>query len=228
MKTLIAGTLTLAFGFTLSVLAWTPIPVADDPLVRMPGTQPGQVLDLESDKQCLSCHAGSTYEMEHWKGSMMAQASRDPLFWAGLTVAAQDAIWALGTPNAADICVKCHFPQGWLDGRSDPVNASLMRGEDYDGVTCKICHYMYDPFYQATYDGSREGSEWTNYWDEVGDLSGAVDATRNADAEAAGAITYFNSNSFFSNNAPVSAGYTENGGGHIFLVTHTTGINDGK
>ncbi len=39
-------------------LAWTPKPVKDDPLVRMPGTQPGQVVDLESDKQCLSCHAG--------------------------------------------------------------------------------------------------------------------------------------------------------------------------
>ena len=89
-------------------LAWTAKPVKDDPLVRMPGTQPGQVLDLESDKQCLSCHGG--FEMDHWKGSLMAQAGRDPLFWAGLTVAAQDAIWALGTPNAADICVKCHFP----------------------------------------------------------------------------------------------------------------------
>ena len=81
-------------------LAWTPKPVEDDPLVRMPGTQPGQVTGLDSDKQCLSCHGGSIYEMENWKGSLMAQASRDPIFWAGLTVAAQDAIWALGTPNA--------------------------------------------------------------------------------------------------------------------------------
>ena len=209
-------------------LAWTPKPVKDDPLVRMPGTQPGQVVDLESDKQCLSCHAGGQYEMENWKGSLMAQAGRDPIFWAGMTVAAQDAVYVLGNPNAADICVKCHFPQGWLDGRSDPVNCTEMRGEDYDGVSCKICHYMYDPFYQATYDGTREGSEWTNYWDEVGDLSGAVDATRNADAEAAGTITYFNGNSFFSNNAPASATYTENGGGHIFLVTDTAGIRDRK
>ena len=216
------------FVVASQVQAWTPKPVDEDPLVRMPGTQPGQVIDLESDKQCLSCHAGGQYEMENWKGSLMAQASRDPIFWAGLTVAAQDAIHVLGTPNAVDICVKCHFPQGWLDGRSDPVNCTEMRGEDYDGVSCKICHYMYDPFYQATYDGTREGNDWTNYWDEVGDLSGAIDATRNADAEAAGTITYFNGNNFFSNNAPVSAEYTENGGGHMFLVTHTTGISDGK
>ena len=104
--------------------SWTPKPVDEDPLVRMPGTQPGQVVDLESDKQCLSCHGGATYEMDNWKGSLMAQAGRDPIFWAGLTVAAQDAIYVLGTPNAADICVKCHFPQGWLDGRSDPVNCT--------------------------------------------------------------------------------------------------------
>jgi len=214
----------------LQASAWTPKPVEDDPLVRMPGTQPGQVTGLDSDKQCLSCHGGSTYEMENWKGSMMAQAARDPIFWAGLTVAAQDAIYALGTPNAADICVKCHFPMGWLDGRSDPVNASAMQGEDFNGVSCKICHYMYDPFFQATYDGTREGNDWTGYWDEIGNLSGAIDDTRDADALAAAQMTFFNGNNLFSNNAPVSTAYTENGGGHIFLVTENlaTGKSDAK
>ncbi|VGO12441.1 hypothetical protein PDESU_00993 [Pontiella desulfatans] len=222
------GSVIVATTAACLVQGWTPKPVEDDPLVRMPGTQPGQVVDLESDKQCLSCHGGSTYEMENWKGSLMAQASRDPIFWAGMTVAAQDAVWALGTPNAADICVRCHFPQGWLDGRSDPVNCTDMRGEDYDGVSCKICHYMYDPFYQATYDGTREGNDWVGYWDENGNLQGAVDDTRNADAEAASAITHFRGDAFFTNDAPKSASYTENGGGHMFIVTHTTGISDGK
>jgi hypothetical protein len=151
---------------------------------------------------------------------MMAQAARDPIFWAGLTVAAQDAIWALGNPNAADICVKCHFPQGWLEGRSDPVNASLMTGEDFDGVSCKICHYMYDPFYQETYDGIREGNDWTGYWDEATSLSQTEAArTYSADATAAGALALFNGNNLYSNNTPVSASYTENGGGHIFIDT---------
>ena len=215
-----------------TVLAWTPKPVADDPLLRMPGTQPLQVADLESDKQCLSCHGG--FEMDHWKGSMMAQASRDPLFWAGLVVAAQDSIWALGTPNAADLCIRCHFPMGWLDGRSDPVNASLMRGEDYNGVDCKICHYMYDPYFKDTHAGVREGNDWTGYWDETG-ASGtpsqdAADDTYAADASAAQLIEFFNGNSFFSNDAPVSAGYTENGGGHMFLATDNlaTGKRDAK
>ena len=211
----------LVAGLAATVaLSWNAKPVADDPLVRMPGTQPGQVEDLESDKQCLSCHGGSTYQMENWKGSLMAQASRDPIFWAGLTVAAQDAIWALGTPNAADICVKCHFPQGWLDGRSDPVNASRMQGGDYDGVNCKTCHYMYDPFFQATYNGTREGSDWTNYWDETGTLPKSEAAkTYRADTNAAALVTLFNGNPFYSNNVPISASYTANGGGHIFLIT---------
>ena len=198
--------------------AWTPRPVASDPLVRMPGTQPGQVVDLESDKQCLSCHGG--FEMDRWRGGMMAQAGRDPLFWAALTVAAQDAIWALGTPNAADICVRCHFPMGWIDGRSDPVNASSMRGEDYDGVSCKICHYMYDPFFRATYQGTREGSDWNQYWDENGSPpQTAVDAAYRADSRAAALISFFNGKGLFTNDAPASSGYTENGGGHIFLIT---------
>jgi len=213
------------YAATLAILSliataegWTPKAVEDDPLVRMPGTQPGDVTGLESDKACLSCHGG--YEMDHWRGTMMAQSGRDPLFWAGLTVAAQDSIYALGNPNAADICVKCHFPMGWLDGRSDPVNASLMRGEDYEGVSCKICHYMYDPFFETTHNGTREGSDWVNYWDENGSaVQTAADAAYRADTNAAALISLFNGNPFYSNNVPVSASYTENGGGHIFLIT---------
>jgi len=198
-------------------LAWTPKPVADDPLVRMPGTQPHQVDSLASDnKQCAGCH--SMFEPNHWYGSLMSQASRDPLFWAGMTVAAQDSIYVLGNPNAADICIRCHFPQGWLDGRSDPPNASLMTGEDYEGVTCKVCHYMFDPYYQTTYNGTREGSDWTNYWDEISTLPQTLaDATYAADSLSASLISLFNGNPFFSNNVPVNAGYSENGGGHMFL-----------
>ena len=104
-----------------TALAWNPVPVEDDPLVRMPGTQPGQAT-LESSNRCLNCHAGYNSEVEpgfNWKGSMMAQSARDFLFWSCFTVSAQDSIWAVGTPNATDICERCHFPKGWLEGRSD-------------------------------------------------------------------------------------------------------------
>ena len=145
-------------SFAYIAYAWTSIPVVDDPLVRMPGTQQGAV-DLPGSGQCLNCHADYDQDVEpgyNWKGSMMAQAARDFLFWPTVAVAAQDAIWAVGNPNATDMCLRCHFPTGWLAGRSDPTNATAMTGTDYDGVQCTLCHAMYDPFYQDTYDGVRE------------------------------------------------------------------------
>lgn len=154
-----------------AAISWTPLPVADDPLVRMPGTQPDQGVKLDGPGQCVNCHADYdplTAPVNNWQGSMMAHAARDFLFWATMTVADQDAIWAIGNPNASDICLRCHLPVGWLDGRSDPTNASLMTGLDFDGVQCKVCHNLYDPFYQATYNGDREGSDWLGYWDETG------------------------------------------------------------
>ena len=41
-----------------------------------------------------------------WQGGMMAQAARDPLWFACLTTALQDSIWAVGNPNAGDICIR--------------------------------------------------------------------------------------------------------------------------
>jgi hypothetical protein len=206
-----------------TLLAWTPLPVEDDPLVRMPGSQPGQVT-LESPNRCLNCHSGYDQAVEpgwNWQGSMMAQSARDFVFWACLTVAGQDSIWAIGRPNAVDICERCHFPKGWLEGRSDPPNASLMTGVDYDGVQCDFCHNLYDPFFQTTHDGTREGSDWTGYWDETNDSETpsqpAADATYTEDASLALAITLFNGGDFYDSNLPFSSSYTENGGGQYFV-----------
>jgi hypothetical protein len=215
-------TLFLLLAGVLVAYAWNPVPVADDPLVRMPGTQPGQTA-LEAPNRCLNCHAGYNSEVEpgfNWKGSMMAQAARDYLYWACLTVAGQDSIWAAGRPNAVDICERCHFPKGWLEGRSDPPNASLMTGADYDGVQCDFCHTMYDPFFETTYAGTREGADWRGYWDET-NLSGtpsqpAADATYAEDMAQAAAIALFNGGKFFSNNLP-PANYVENGSGQYFV-----------
>jgi hypothetical protein len=209
-------------GFTAVVLAWTSVPVVDDPLVRMPGTQPGQV-SLENPTRCLNCHAGYNQAVEpgfNWQGSMMAQSARDFLFWSCLTVGAQDSIWAVGTPNATDICVRCHFPKGWLEGRSDPTNASLMTGADYDGVQCDFCHRMWDPHFETTYAGTREGNDWLGYWDETNasdtPSQPAADATYAADAASAQSILQFNGNSFFTDNLP-PVSYTEAGSGQYFV-----------
>jgi hypothetical protein len=206
------------------VEAWTPLAVVSDPLVRMPGTQPDQV-SLEDPGRCLNCHANYNESVEpgfNWMGSMMAQAARDFLFWSCLTVAGQDSIWAVGTPNAVDICERCHFPKGWLEGRSDPTNVSQMTGADFDGVQCDFCHRMYDPFFETTYDGSREGNDWLTYWDET-NLSDtpsqpAADLTYQEDSAIAAALELFNGGDFFTaGNLPFSSAYTENGSGQYFV-----------
>ncbi|UCG26081.1 MAG: hypothetical protein JSW55_08890 [Chloroflexota bacterium] len=197
--------------------------VDDDPLVRMPGTQPDQGVKLDGPGKCVNCHADFdplTAPVDNWHGSMMAQAARDFLFWATMTVAGQDVIWAIGNPNATDVCLGCHFPVGWLDGRSDPTNASLMTGLDFDGVQCKVCHNLSSPFYKTTFDGSREGDDWPGYWDET-DASdtpsdvAAVDTYALNQAVASG-VTMFDGDPFCVNDQP-PAGYVENGRGQYFV-----------
>lgn len=203
--------------------AWTPLAVEADPLVRMPGTQPAQRVSLEAPRRCMNCHEGYNQAVEpgfNWKGSMMAQSARDPLFWAAMTVAAQDSFWAIGTPNAADLCLRCHFPEGWLGGRSDPVNASRMTGSDFDGIHCDFCHTMYDPFYKDTYLGIREGNDWKGYWDEATSLSQTeAGKTYAEDKKQASTITFFSGAPFFQNDRPVHSSYIENGGGQYFVST---------
>jgi len=233
----------IGFLFTFILLsasnAFTPLPVEDDPLVRMPGTQPDQGVLLQDPigdpNGCINCHGENPTDGEGniiapgftWSGSMMAQAGRDPIFWACMAVAAQDSVWALGNPNAVDICERCHFPQGWLAGRSDPPNASLMTGSDLDGVHCDACHRMWDPFHKTTYSGEREGSDWTGYWDEAGN-TGPWAVTRSyvlsgvtllEDRTLATAIELFSGLDFFINDLPKFNTYSENGGGQYFVST---------
>ncbi|HEY5790152.1 MAG TPA: hypothetical protein VIX81_05975, partial [Gammaproteobacteria bacterium] len=46
------------FLVSTATVAWDPVPVRDDPLVRLPGTQPGDGVSLESPNRCLNCHGG--------------------------------------------------------------------------------------------------------------------------------------------------------------------------
>ena len=218
---LLVGVLLIAFAG--SAAAWTPVPVTDDPLVRMPGTQPGQVT-LEGPGRCLNCHSDYNHSVEpgfNWKGSMMAQASRDFLYWTCQTVAAQDVIWAVGNPNATDICERCHFPIGWLEGRSDPTNNSLFAGDDYDGVNCDFCHTLYNPFFEdANAFDPEGGQDWISYWDEASSLSTSMAATTYAeDALVSQSVLLFNGNPLFGpDNQPVTkaGGYDINAGGQYF------------
>jgi len=211
-----------------NAFAWSPVPIKEDPLVYMPGTQPldGQRSIIESPNRCTNCHGNYDQEIEpayNWQGSMMAQAARDFLFYSCMTVSAQDSIWAVGTPNALDICERCHFPKGWLEGRSDPPNASAMQGADFDGIHCDVCHSMYDPFFETTFTGERESDD-PLYWDEAnnsGTLSQpAATETYYEDARQAAESSFFTGGTFsepyFIDNLPPED-YTENASGQFFV-----------
>jgi len=227
----ISAFLVIILGAICSIHAWDALVVDTDPLVRMPGTQPNQGVNLEAPNRCMNCHAAYDATVEpgfNWQGSMMAQAARDPLFYACFTVSLQDSIWALGNPNAGDLCERCHFPEGWLGGRSDPPNATLMTGSDFDGIHCDFCHQLYNPFFETTYNGTREGNDWINYWDEVGNTgpgSGTLSQTEAAetyteDRTLAAGIKMLSGGDFFTKfNVPHYSSYTENAGGQFFVST---------
>ncbi len=109
------------------------------------GTQPNTLNHPIVDAQnCTICHG--LYDAAHepfrnWAASMMGQSARDPLFHAALAIANQDAAFA------GDLCIRCHVPGGWLDGRSVPTDMSALQAVDMQGVSCNFCHRMVDPVY---------------------------------------------------------------------------------
>ena len=110
-----------------------------------PGTQPFEAGTLNSPAACAPCHAGYDPGVEpyfNWQGSMMAHASIDPLFKANMAIANQDA------PDSGDMCLRCHLPRGWLQGRSIPTDGSAMLATDESGVACDLCHRLVDPIYE--------------------------------------------------------------------------------
>jgi PKD repeat protein len=72
-------------------------------------------------------------------GSMMANAGRDPIFWATLAIAEQDF------DGAGDLCIRCHSTGGWIAGRSTPTDGSGLTAGDSNGVECDFCHKMTNP-----------------------------------------------------------------------------------
>ncbi|MEK6677218.1 MAG: hypothetical protein AABZ47_16390, partial [Planctomycetota bacterium] len=119
-----------------------------------PGTQPdlsgGKDFDpIITSSSCSHCHdLPEPVEVpiyNRWAGSMMANSARDPLFFACLAIANQDA------PGSGEMCLRCHAPGAWLAGRSNPpvppANALELAYEDRDGINCNFCHRMVDPVY---------------------------------------------------------------------------------
>jgi hypothetical protein len=110
--------------------------------IMQPGTQPQEISNLESPGKCDNCHGGYNTAVEpafNWRGSMMAHAGRDPIFWATLAIAEQDF------DGAGDLCIRCHSTAGWLAGRSTPTDGSGLAAGDSDGVECDFCHKLTNP-----------------------------------------------------------------------------------
>jgi hypothetical protein len=108
----------------------------------LPGSQPGQSGTIDNPDFCDNCHGGYDLAVEpafNWRGSMMSQAQRDPLYLACLAISNQDA------PDVGDLCIRCHTPKGWLEGRSVPTTGSALTAADRESVQCHFCHKLIAP-----------------------------------------------------------------------------------
>lgn len=136
LVTCLAGLVLAPVVFSVSAGTFTPN-----------GTQPPTFYAVDSPTDCSVCHGNydglrNIEPFETWKGSMMANAARDPLFWAALDVANHDV------PGIGDYCLRCHVPTGWLAGRAAQTDGCGLDGpidqqaNDFEGVSCHFCHRM--------------------------------------------------------------------------------------
>jgi hypothetical protein len=131
--------------------------------IYQPGTQPRTTpaasllagdnvlpptLQLERSSYCLDCHAvgtpstTSTSPGATWGGSMMANAARDPLFYAALAVANQDVAGIGG-----DYCLRCHSPGGFTAGHTvmNPPGSTGFPCHSYDPGSPNVCRCLNPP-----------------------------------------------------------------------------------
>ena len=120
-----------------------------------PGSQPdptGYDYVVVSRFNCINCHKFDDDQNEeevvppynNWVTSMMAQSARDPVFHAAMTIANQDL------NGSGTLCIRCHMPGGFLQGRAMPADGSALIEDDFDGVSCDICHRTVDPVFSTS------------------------------------------------------------------------------
>ncbi|MFP6664368.1 MAG: multiheme c-type cytochrome [Deltaproteobacteria bacterium] len=135
-----------ALGFfllTVAEISAAPIPTTAEDF-RLPGTQPLSLnAEIAAPDACTNCHSDYGHDAvepyANWAGSMMAQSARDPLTWAAIAIANQDA------DHSGETCLRCHVPKAWLEGRSTPEDGSEVTAADREGVQCNLCHRLVDP-----------------------------------------------------------------------------------
>jgi len=167
-------TVAMVVGLSLAVLAAascggdgaavqgpTPNPAGDVADLAIPATDAVNDGNFATSLVCAECHSNSSDAdamrdeddreigfFDLWQSTMMANASRDPL-WRAM-VSAEIA----ATPAAKDVieakCMRCHAPaasaEAELDGQT--VALSLLQADQdrahfaRDGVTCTVCHQI--------------------------------------------------------------------------------------
>ncbi len=123
------------------------------------GSQPGGgYAPFRAFSNCQFCHADYNLPPDfvdpdfkapgRWAGSMHAHSARDPLFLAALAIANQDA------GAAGELCLRCHVPQAFFEGRvvGHPSGSALTAADFNAGVSCHVCHRTVDPVYDAGVD----------------------------------------------------------------------------
>jgi len=112
-------------------------------------TEPGTLVNpLVETIACENCHlytnaAAQAQDPPYspfrtWQGTMMANSARDPVFWAGLAVAAQDS------PGETEFCVRCHAPRAFLEGNGGAETIDDLTSDQLQGVECELCHRAMD------------------------------------------------------------------------------------
>lgn len=135
----------LTLGTAGTAFAITGLPAAP---AQADPTEPNELQNpLAVSSGCETCHAylnasvnagAPLHAPMGWQGSLMANAARDPVFWAGVALAAQD------DPTHTEDCVRCHAPNAFLSGRGDATRIEQLEPADFDGVSCDLCHRSMD------------------------------------------------------------------------------------
>jgi MYXO-CTERM domain-containing protein len=114
---------------------------------RAEPTQPETLQNpLASAFECADCHSFDNpaehaseppvAPWESWRYGLMAQSARDPVFWAGVALAAQDI------PGATEVCIRCHSPRAFLEGNGSATQFDELDFNEADGVDCEFCHRL--------------------------------------------------------------------------------------
>jgi hypothetical protein len=131
--------------------------------VPNPGTQEQELANITAPAPynvyefvvtCGACHSGtvdqSAGHFGNWAGTSMASSARDPIFRANQIIVNNTIQSVIGQDGAGNLCFRCHSPNGWYSGRSNPgfngkgdggtMIHSILASTDDEGILCEFCH----------------------------------------------------------------------------------------